>query len=64
MLAHSFNRFCVVSKFILLMIGDLKFSKLDCDDTCAHTENKYAHKTDSKKYMLELKPFAIKSNHL
>ena len=29
MLAHSFDRFYVVTKFMLPMIGDLKFSKLD-----------------------------------
>ena len=60
MLAHSFNRFYVVTKFILLMIGDLKFSKLDFDYTCAYMENKYAHNTDSRKYMLELKAFCNK----
>ena len=37
MLTHLFDRFCVVTKFILPMIGDLKFSKLNFDDTCAHT---------------------------
>ena len=28
MLAHSFNRFYAVTKFMLPMIGDLKFSKI------------------------------------
>ena len=60
MLAHSFNRFYVVTKFILLTIGDLKFSKFDFDGTSAYTENKYAHNTDSRKYMLELKAFCNK----
>ena len=53
MLVHSFNRFYVVTKFILPMIGDLKFSKLDC----AYTDIKYAQNTDSRKYMLDLKTF-------
>ena len=57
MLVHSFDRFYVVTKFILPMIGDLKFSKLDFDDTCAYTDNKYAQKTESRKYMLDLKTF-------
>ena len=35
MLAHSFDRFYVVTKFILPSIGDLKFSKLNYDNTCA-----------------------------
>ena len=60
MLVHSFDSFYVVTKFILPMIGDLKFSKLDFDDTCAYTENKYAHNTNSRKYMLELKTFCNK----
>ena len=35
MLAHSFDRFYVVTKFILPLIGDLKFSNLNYDNTCA-----------------------------
>ena len=34
MLAHSFDRFYVVTKFILPSIGDLNFSELNYDDTC------------------------------
>ena len=60
MLAHSFDRFYVVTKFILPKIGDLKFSKLDFDDTCAYTDNKYNQKTESRKYMLDLKCFCKK----
>ena len=64
MLAHSFDRFYVVTKFMLPMIGNLKFPKLDFDYTCAYIENKYAQNKESMRYMLELKPFAIKLNHL
>ena len=60
MLAHSFDRFYVVTKFMLPMIGSLKFSKLDFDDTCAYTEHEYAQNTESRKYMLELKAFCKK----
>ena len=63
MLAHSFDRFYAVTKFILSTIGDLQFSKLDFDDTCANTDNKYAQNMESRKYMLDLKTFARKSNH-
>ena len=45
MLAHSFDRFYVVTKFMLPTIGDLKFLKLDFDDNCAYTDNKYAQNT-------------------
>ena len=65
MLVHSFDRFYVVTKFMLPMIADLKFSKLDFDDTCAYAENEYAQNTESRRYMLKLKkPFVIKSDHL
>ena len=57
MLVHSFDRFYVVTKFILPMIGDLKFSKLNFDDFCAYMDNKYAQNTESRKYMLDLKTF-------
>ena len=36
MLAHSFARFYVVTKFMLPTIGDLKFSKLNFDYSCAY----------------------------
>ena len=61
MLAHSFDRFYVVTKFMLPMIRDLKFSKLDFDYTCAYTENEYAQNTESRRYMLELKAFCNKA---
>ena len=50
----------MVTKFILPMIGDLEFSKLDFYNTCAYTENIYAKNTNSRKYMLELKAFCNK----
>ena len=45
---------------MLPTIGDLKFSKLDFDDTCAYMENEYAKNTESRRYMLELKAFCNK----
>ena len=42
MLSHSFDRFYVVTKFMLPTIGDLRFSELDFDYTCAYMENEYA----------------------
>ena len=42
MLAHSFDRFYVVIKFMLPMIGDLKFSRLDFDYMCTCTDKVYA----------------------
>ena len=51
MLVHSFDRFYVVTKFMLPTIGDLQFSKLDFDDTCAYMENEYTQNTESRRYM-------------
>ena len=50
----------MVTKLILPMIGDLKFSKLDFDDTCVYMENKFTYNTESRRYMLGLKAFCNK----
>ena len=60
MLAHSFDRFYVVTKFILPTIGDLKFSKLNYDDTCTYVNNKNAQDAETRKYMLDLNTFCKK----
>ena len=59
MLAHSFDRFYVVTKFMLSTI-DLKFSKFDFDYTWAYMKKEYAPNTDSRKYLLELKTYCNK----
>ena len=51
MLAHSFDRFYVVTKFMLPTIGDLKFSKLNFDYTCVYMEKECAQNMDSRKYL-------------
>ena len=60
MLAHSFDRFYVVTKFMLPTIGDIKFSKLDFDNSCTYMKKEYAPNTDSRKYLLELKTYCNK----
>ena len=57
MLAHSFDRFYVVTKSILPSIGGLNFSKLTYDNTCAYLNNKNVHGTDSKKHTFDLMTF-------
>ena len=57
---HSFDRFYVVTKCILPTKGDLKFSKLNYDDTCTYMDNKNAQNTERRKYMLDLKTFCKK----
>ena len=61
MLTHSFDRFYVVTKFILPMIRDLNFSKLNYDDTYVYVDNKNAQNTETRKYMLDLKTFCKKT---
>ena len=60
MLAHSFNKFYVVTKFMLPMIGDLKFSKINFDYACTYMNKEYAPNKDSRKYLLELKTYCKK----
>ena len=58
MLMHSFDRFYVVTKFILPLLGDLKFSNLN--NTCAYLDNKNVQNTETRKYMLDLRTFCKK----
>ena len=55
MLAHSFDRFYIVKKFMLPSMGDIKFSKLNFDHTCVYMNKEYAPNTDSRKYLTEVK---------
>ena len=54
MLAHTFDRFYVVTKFILPSIKDLKFSNLNYDDRCAHLQEKNGCTAEAKEYILDL----------
>ena len=60
MLAHFFDRFYVVTKFILPSTGDLNLPTLNYNNTCAYLDNKNVHDTDSKKHMLDLMTFCKK----
>ena len=60
MLVHSFDRFYVVTKFILPSIGDLKFSKLNHDNTCTYLDNRNTQTTETRKHMLDLMTFCKK----
>ena len=60
MLAYSFDRFYVVTKFILPSIGDQKFSKLNYDNTCTYLDNRNAQTTETRKHILDLMTFCKK----
>ena len=62
MWTHSFDRFCIVKRFMLPSMGDIKFSKLNFDHTCAYMNKEYAPITDSRKYLIELKTYCNKIN--
>ena len=60
MLTHSFDRFYIVTKFMLPSMGDLKFSILNFDHSCTYMNKKYALNMDSSKYLAELKTYCNK----
>ena len=60
MLMHSFDRFYVVTKYMLPLLGDLKFSNLNFDNTCVYLDNQNAQDMETRKYMLDLKTFCKK----
>ena len=60
MLAHSFNRFYIVTKFMLPSVKDIKFSNLNFDKSCAYMNKKYAPHMDSSKYLSELQMYCNK----
>ena len=64
MLAHSFERFYVVTKFILPSIGDLNLSTLKYDNTCTYLDSKHICDAESKKHILDLMTFCKKNEPL
>ena len=52
---HSFDRFYVVTKFMLPLLEDLKFSDINYDKTCTYLDNRKAQNTETQKYILDLK---------
>ena len=51
MLTHSFDRFYIITKFILPLIGDIKFSNLKLYDSCSYMNKEYAPNMDSHRYL-------------
>ena len=60
MLAHSFDRFYIIAKFMLPSMGDIKFSNLNFDQSCAYMHKKYAPNMAYSKYLAELKTYCNK----
>ena len=54
MLAHSFNRFHTVTKFILPTIDDLKFSMIKFNEKSKYLQNEKGPNSKAKQYILDL----------
>ena len=57
---HSFDRFYVVTKFILPTIEDLKLSIINFDETCEYLKEKNGCDHNSKEYILDLRVYCKK----
>ena len=64
MLAHSFDRFYVVTKFILPSIKDLKFSTLNYDDRCIYLQESDRCSAKVKEYILDLILYCKRLDHV
>ena len=59
-LAHSFDRFYIVMKFILPMANDLKFSTLKFDDKCSYLYKQHDNRPEIKQQSKDLKAYCHK----
>ena len=60
MFTQLFDKFYIVTKFMLPSMGDIKFSKLNFYHTCTYMNKEYAPNTDTRKYLTELKTYCNK----
>ena len=50
----------MVTKFLLPMVGDIKFSNLNFDHNCIYMKKEYAPNTDARKCLTELRTYCSK----
>ena len=60
MLAHSFDRFYVFTKFILPFINDLNLSPIDFDAKCSYLNEDLSRYQNEKQYISNLKIYCEK----
>ena len=60
MLAYSFDRFYVVTKFILPTIDDLTFLTIKYDEKCEHLQKENGCTKDAKEHILDLMKYCKK----
>ena len=61
MLEHSFDRFYVVTKFILPSVNDLKFSPIDFDSEHSYLNADLSRHQNTAQYLSNLKTFCKKN---
>ena len=64
MLGNSFNSFYVVTKIYFPFMKDLKFSNLYYEGRCAYLQEKNGHNAEAKEYILDLKSYCKKLDHM
>ena len=60
MLGHSFDRFYVVTKFILPSVNDLNFLPIDFDANCSYLNEDLRSHQNAKQYLSNLKIYCEK----
>ena len=60
MLSHSFERFYVVTKFILPTVDDLKFSPIDFNSECSYINGDIRRHQNAAQYLPNIKNFCTK----
>ena len=60
MIPHSYNRFYVVTKFILPSVNDLKFPPIDFDSECSYLNAYLSRHENAKQYLSNPKLFCKK----
>ena len=64
MLAHLFNRFYVITKFILPAIDDLKLSPIKYDGDCKYLEDlNYNNSEEVKTQIKDLVTYCVNLDH-
>ena len=60
MLVHYFDRFCVITKFLLPSVNDLKFLPIDFNENCNYLNDNTVCDHNSKEYISNLKVYCKK----
>ena len=63
MLAHSFDRFYLVTKFILPLVSNLEFSPIDFNEKCNYSNDDLICNQNSEEYISNLKVYCKKMYH-